>query len=94
MKRIPVQPFPLAGDVLLSDHEATHAWRWMFYDVLAVEARGALEDLGLSCRAALGQIDYYTELMPAPEALWLDIMAPVRPDVEAWAKRWRLEITT
>jgi len=91
MKSIPIQPFPLDGDVLLSDLKATRAWRRMFYDVLTVEAKGVLEALGAECRPALSQIDYM-QLVFAPEALWPEIMVPVRPFVQAWANRHNLNV--
>jgi hypothetical protein len=91
MKRITTRLFPYAGDVLLSDNDATRSYREAFYYALATEAGEDLRLLVDSCRPALSQIDR-RHLAVAPKASWLDIMVPARPHVEAWARDRNLNV--
>jgi hypothetical protein len=91
MKKITVPAFPLGGEALLSEDEATRELRRAFYAALDAEAKGVKDALVDRCRHAMDQIDR-VQLSLGPEELGAEILAPVRPCVERWANIYKLNV--
>ena len=91
MKKITVPAFPLGGEALLSEDEATRELRRAFYRALYAEARGVMEQLVASSRHAMDQIDR-EQLSLRMEEQGAEILAPVRLFVEQWARTYKLNV--
>jgi len=91
MKKITVPAFPLGGEALLSNDEATRELRRAFYAALDAEAKGVKRGLVDRCRHAMDQIDR-VQLSLGPEEMGAENLAPVRPCVEGWANIYRLNV--